>query len=151
MIRSKQMDELRRLDKELRNLGAAKKPSLEQHVMIALTSGELPKLKPAAKISQTAREKIISSGYTSSRVLAFGDVFASCNGFEAEKKQYDAYERVRQQAIGRYQKDADKLMLRALDKDADAEVISEALHEAAERAGLKTLTAPVMVESTQDD
>lgn len=146
MIRSKQMDELRKLDKELRNLGAAKQPSLEQHVMIALTSGELPKLKPAAKISQVARQKIIAGGYSSSRTLAFGDVFASCNGFEAEKKQYDAYEKTRQAAIGRYSKQAEKLMLRALDKDADAEVISESLHEAAERAGLKTLFAPVIGE-----
>jgi hypothetical protein len=150
MIRSKQMDELRKLDRELRNLGSAKQPSLEQHVMIALTSCELPKLKPVSSISKVARQKIIAGGYSSSRVLQFGDVFASCNGFEAEKKQYDAYEKVRQAAIGRYAKEADKLMLRALDKDADAEVISEQLHEAAERAGLKTLVVPALTETSNE-
>ncbi len=144
------MDELRKLDKELRNLGAAKQPSLEQHVMIALTSGELPKLKPVSIISKVARQKIIAGGYSSSRVLQFGDVFASCNGFEAEKKQYDAHEKVRQAAIGRYAKEADKLMLRALDKDADAEIISESLHEAAERAGLKALVVPVLTENVTE-
>jgi hypothetical protein len=142
MIRSKQMDELRKLDKELRNLGSAKRPSLEQHVMIAITSGELPKLKPVAKISETARHKIIANGYSSNRSLAFGDVFASCNGYEAEMKQFDAYERTRKAALSRYEKYADKIMLRALNKDADPEVIAEELHEAAEHAGLKTLTAP---------
>lgn len=119
--------------------------------MIALTSGELPKLKPVAKISQIARKKIIASSYSSSRTLDFGDVFASCNGFEAEKKQYDAYEKTRQVAIGRYSKEAEKIMLRALDKDADAEVISESLHEAAERAGLKTLAAPTIAGGCADD
>jgi hypothetical protein len=132
-------------------LGTVKQPSLEQHVMIALTSGELLKLKPAATISQVARQKIINSSYSSNRTLAFGDVFASCNGFEAEKKQFDAYEKTRQAAIGRYSKEAEKLMLRALDKEADAEVISESLHEAAERAGLKTLTAPMIGEGSSDE
>lgn len=152
MIRSKQMDELRKLDRDLRNLGAAKQPSLEQHVMIAITSGEIPKLKPVARISETARRKIIASGgYSSSRSLSFGDVFASCNGYEAEMKQFGAYEKTRQAALGRYAKEADKIMLRALNKDADPEIISEELHEAAELAGLKKLTAPVFGAANDDN
>jgi hypothetical protein len=143
MIRSKQMDELRKLDRDLRAIGAPKTPSLEQHVMIALTSGELPKLKPAAKISESARRKIISSGYSSNRNFSFGEVFASCNGYEDEMKQFNAYEKTRQAVLARYGKESEKIMLRAMNKDADAELISEELHEAAERAGLKTLVAPV--------
>lgn len=151
MIRSKQMDELRKLDRDLRSLGQAKKPSLEQHVMIAITSGEMPKLRPVAKISDTARHKIIGGRYSGDRMLSFGDVFASCNGYEVEMKQFDAYEKTRAAALARYAKDADKIMLRALNKDADPEVISEDLHEAAERAGLKTLKAPVFGAADDDD
>lgn len=143
MIRSKQMDELRSLDQRMRKLGEATKPSLESHVMIAITSGELPKLKPVATISSLARQKIVGSSYRSDRSLAFSDVFASCNGYEAEMKQYKAHEKVRETALSRYSKDAEKIMLRALDKEADAENIAEELHEAAERAGLKSITAPV--------
>lgn len=151
MIRSKQMDELRKLDRELRTLGTATRPSLEKHVMIAITSGETPKLKPVAKISETARHKIIAGGYRSERSLSFGDVFASCNGYEAEMKQFDAYEKTRTAAMARYEKEADKIMLRAMNKDADPEVISEELHEAAERAGLKTLKAPVFGKDSDDE
>lgn len=150
MIRSKQMDELRGLDKTLRSLGKAKEPSLQYHVMVALTSGEVPKIKAASQISAVARKKIISSGYSSNRNFGFEEIFASCNGYEAEKKQFDSYEKTRQSAVARYSKDADKIMLRALDKEADAEEISEALHEAAEHAGLKALTAPVFDVASSD-
>jgi len=142
MIRSKQMDELRKLDNNLRELGAAKKPSLQYHVMRALTSGEIPKIKPVAKISEAARAKIIAGGYHSDRTLNFHEVFASCNGYEGEMKQYEAYEGSRSRKVEAYSRASEKIMLRALNKEADAEEISEALHEAAEKAGLKTLVAP---------
>lgn len=145
------MDELRKLDKSLRSLGEAKRPSLEQHVMVALTSGELPKLKSAAKISGVARTKIINSGYSSNRTLSFGDVFASCNGFETEMKQFSAHEKTRASAVSKYTRSADVIMLRAFDKDADAEAISEELHEAAERAGLKSMQVPVFGTVAESD
>lgn len=151
MIRSKQMDELRKLDRELRALGTAKRPSLEKHVMKAITSGETTKLKPVAVIAATARDRIISGRASYDRRLSFGEVFASCNGYESEMKQFDAYERTRTAAIARYEKDADKIMLRAMNKDADPEVIAEELHEAAERSGLKTLKAPAFGTTSEDD
>jgi hypothetical protein len=146
MIRSKQMDELRKLDSSLRKLGEASKPSLEKHVMIAITSGEIPKLKPVSAITAAARSKIIAERY-GSRELKFADVFLSCNGYDAEMKQFTAHEKSRSVALTKYSRSAEKIMLRALDKEADAELISEELHEAAERAGLKSITPPVWAEA----
>lgn len=149
MIRSKQLEELRKLDTNLRSLGKATQPSLEKHVMIALVSGEVPKLKPVAAISQNARKKIVTDRY--SRNLAFSEVFASCNGFDNEMKQWSGYEKTRLAAVSRYAKEADKVLLKAMDADADAGDISEQLHDAADRAGLKSLTPPVFEEPTVDD
>lgn len=142
MIRSVQMDQLRKLDSELRALGVAKEPSLDTHVMIALMSGEVPKLKPAAKVSEVARSKIIGATYRDERKLKFSDVFASTNGYEADMTRFNAYAKQRERALAEYSRQSEKIMLRAMKKDADPEEISDALHEAAERSGLKALKAP---------
>lgn len=108
--------------------------------MMALVSGEIPKLKPSKDISVTARKKIVTDRY--SRSLSFADVFLSCNGYDGEMKVYNAHEKKRVAAMERYRKGADKIMLKAMDSEADAADISEQLHEAAEWSGLKSLTPP---------
>lgn len=143
------MDELRSLDSRLRKLGEATKPSLEKHVMIAITSGEIPKLKPVAAITAAARSRIVNERY-GNRELKLAEVFLSCNGYDAEMKQFTTHEKARGVALSKYSRDAEKIMLRALDKEADAELISEELHEAAERAGLKSITPPVWAECATD-
>lgn len=141
MIRAKQMEEIKSLRNRLGALGNGTAPSLERHVMIALVSGEVPKLKPLGAISNAARKLIIEDRY--SRRLAFGDVFSSCNGYEVEMKQWNAHEVKRKTALARFDNDAEKIMVKAMDQDADASEIVEQLHEAAERSGLKAIKAPI--------
>lgn len=116
--------------------------------MIALCSGEVPKLKPANVISNTARTRIINDRY-SSRDLKFGDVFASTNGYEGEMSQWKIHEAKRKTALARFDKDAEKIMVKAMDTDSDAADIVEQLHDAAERSGLKGIKAPVFGEADQ--
>lgn len=111
--------------------------------MIALCSGEVPKLKPAAIISDTARRRIINDRYGGGRELKFGDVFASTNGYAGEMKQWKSYEEKRALAAARFEKEAEKIMVTAMGGEADASEIVEQLHAAADRAGLKSLEAPV--------
>lgn len=144
MIRPKQLEELKKLHSSLRGLGAAAEPSLEKHVMLALVSGEVPKLKPVKAISDTARKKIVDDRY--SRQLAFEEVFASCNGYEAELKAFEAHEKTRLAAVTRFDREAEKILLKAMDPDADAAEIVDQLHNAAERVGLKAIKAPVFTE-----
>lgn len=139
------MDEIKSLKDRLSNLGTGNAPSLERHVMIALVSGEVPKLKPVGAISDTARKRIINDRY-SSRDLKFGDVFASTNGYEGEMKQWKEHEAKRKSALARFDRDAGKIMVKAMDAEADASEIVEQLHEAAERSGLKALKTPVFEE-----
>lgn len=146
MIRAKQLEELQRLNKSLRESGKINAPSLEKHVMLALVSGEVPKLKPVKAISDTAKRKIVSERY--SRNLSFGDVFASCNGYEVEQKQFEAHERTRRAALARFDQDAEKIMIRAMNPESEAADIVEELHCAAERAGLKSIKAPVFGDLT---
>lgn len=140
MIHAKQMTELNRLKTNLECIGACKKPSLEHHVMMALVSGEVPKLKPATDISKTARTRIVTERY--SRSLNFADVFLSCNGYEGEMKSYNAYEKMRSKAVDKFKKESDKVMLKALEPDANGEAISSQLHEAADKSGLRDLVTP---------
>lgn len=140
MIHAKQMTELNRLKTNLEGIGVCKKPSLEHHVMMALVSGEVPKIKSAADISKTARTRIVNERY--SRSLNFGDVFLSCNGYEGEMKSWNVYEKVRSRAVDKFKKESDKVMLKALEPDANGEMISSQLHEAADKSGLRDLIAP---------
>ena len=141
-MKTKQLEEIKSLRSRLSNLGTGNAPSLERHVMIALCSGEVPKLKPAVAISDTARNQIINERY-SGRSLKFSDVFASTNGYEGEMSQWKAHEAKRKTALARFEKDAEKIMVKAMDSESDAEAIVEQLHDAAERSGLKALKAPV--------
>lgn len=134
------MTELNRLKDKLASIGQCKRPSLEHHVMMALVSGEVPKLKPSSEISKTARKRIVTERY--SRTLNFGDVFLSCNGYEGEMKVFNTYEKVRSKAIDKYKKEAEKIMLKALEPDANSELISAQLHEAADKSGLRELEVP---------
>lgn len=145
-MKQKQLEEIKSLRSRLSGLGTGNAPSLERHVMIALCSGEVPKLKPAAVISDMARKKIIGDRY-SNRDLKFADVFASTNGYEGEMNQWKAHEAKRKTALARFDKDAEKIMVKAMDSESDATEIVEQLHDAAERAGLKTLKAPVFGET----
>lgn len=145
-MKQKQLEEIKSLRSRLSNIGTGSAPSLERHVMIALCSGEVPKLKPASVISDLARKKIIGDRY-SNRELKFSDVFASTNGYEGEMSQWNAYESKRKTALARFEKDAEKIMVKAMDSDSDAESIVEQLHDAAERSGLKALKAPVFVQA----
>lgn len=148
-MQKKQLDELKRLDSNLRNTGVVSQPSLKTHVMLALVSGETPKMKPADKISQTARTKIVASSY-GSRTLEFADVFASCNGYEAEMKIWKAYEAKRIALVSKYNKASQKIMLSAMSMDAEPERIADLLNEAAESSGLKDLKAPVFNQTDED-
>jgi len=141
MIKTKQLDEIRGLSKKMAAQGDGEAPSLERHVMIALVSGEAPKLKPVGEICETARKRIISGRY-GGRELAFGDVFASCNGYEAEMRRWKAYEAQRNKAVDRFNREAEKILVRALDPEADAGDVIEQLHAAASKSGLTGLTAP---------
>lgn len=149
-MKSKQLEEIKSLRNKLGTLGAGSSPSLERHVMIALCSGEVPKIKPATVISDTARKYIIGERYNSARSLRFADVFASTNGYEGEMKQWKAYEAKRQAALARFEKDAEKIMVKAMDPESDAAEIVEQLQDAAERSGIKTLKAPVFGEIESD-
>jgi hypothetical protein len=141
MILKKQLDEIKSLHKNLRMLGGATQPNLERHVMLALVSGEIPKLKSVKAISDTAKIKIVSERYW--RSLSFGDVFASTNGYEGEMSVFKTYEKQRCAALAKFDKASSPIMLKALSADADASDIAEQLHEAAERCGLKACEPPV--------
>lgn len=145
-MKAKQLEEIKSLRSRLGSLGTGNAPSLERHVMIALCTGEVPKLKPAVVISDTARNQIINERY-GGRSLKFGDVFASTNGYEGEMSQWKAYEVKRKAALARFDKDAEKIMVKAMDPEADAPEIVEQLRAAAERAGLTGLKAPVFGQS----
>ena len=145
-MKAKQLEEIKNLRSRLGGLGTGNAPNLEHHVAIALCSGEVPKLKPASTICDLARKKIIGDRY-SSRELKFADVFASTNGYEGEMNQWKAHEAKRKAALARFDKDAEKIIMKAMDSESDAEEIVEQLQGAAERAGLKTLKAPVFGET----
>ena len=145
-MKQKQLDEIKSLRSRLSSLGTGNAPSLERHVMVALCSGEVPKLKSATAVADTARNQIITERY-SGRSLKFSDVFASTNGYEGEMNQWKAHETKRKTALARFDKDAEKIMVKAMDSESDATEIVEQLHDAAERAGLKTLKAPVFDET----
>lgn len=119
--------------------------------MIALCSGEVPKLKPAAVISDTARRRIINDRYGGGRDLKFSDVFASTNGYEGEMNRWRIHEVKRKSAVARFEKEADKIMVKALDPEADAAEIVDQLQDAADRAGLKSLKAPPFNEATDSN
>ncbi len=145
-MKIKQLEEIKSLRDRLSSLGTGNTPSLERHVAIALCSGEVPKLKPASVISDLARKKIIGDRY-SNRELKFADVFASTNGYEGEMSQWKAHEAKRKAALAKFDKDAEKIIVKAMDSESDAPEIVEQLHDAAERAGLKNLKAPVFGET----
>lgn len=140
-MKAKQMDEVNRIRKKLGSHEEGSPPSLARHVAIALCSGEVPKLKPAHVISKAARGKIIDDRY-SNRALAFEEIFASTNGYESEMEVWRAYQDKRRDALARFEKAADKIMLQALDPEAVPESIVEQLHEAAESSGMSVLKAP---------
>lgn len=145
-MKAKQLEEIKSLRSRLGSLGTGNAPSLERHVAIALCSGEVPKLKPASVISDLARKKIIGDRY-SNRELKFADVFASTNGYEGEMNQWKAHEAKRKAALAKFDKDAEKIIVKAMDSESDATELVEQLHDAADRAGLKTLKAPVFGET----
>ena len=145
-MKTKQLEEIKSLRGRLSSLGTGNTPSLQRHVAIALCSGEVPKLKPASVISDLARKKIIDNRY-SNRELKFEDVFASTNGYEGEMRKWNAHEAKRKAALAKFDKDAEKIIVKAMDLESDAPEIVEQLHAAAERAGLKNLKAPVFGET----
>lgn len=136
MLREKQRNELKAKFEATIRHGRINPPDLVKHVALALASGESPKLRPAKEIVQSGRLRLIEERYTDDRKLRFSDVFASCNGYEVEKAQFDAYEAGRQRLVKPLRRLADKLNLRALNADADAEQIVEEFETAVDESGL---------------
>jgi hypothetical protein len=144
-MKQKQLEEIKSLRCRLGNLGNINPPSLERHVMVALCSGEVPKLKTSKAVADTARNQIISERY-GGRTLKFSDVFASTNGYEGEMSQWRAHEAKRKAALAKFEREADKIMIKAADTDADASEIAEKLHNAAAQSGLTEIKPPVFGE-----
>lgn len=139
-MREKQLRALQQQHNRYVNTGYKKQPSIQPHINIALVSGEPVKMRTQAEIVALSRKKIAEGTYN--RNLEFHDVFSSCNGYEADMKQWQAAEKKRQALVARYRKVADPLMRKAeLADDADPEDIAAKLAEAAESAGLVAMPA----------
>lgn len=137
MIREKQRTEIARKFGAALNMGQVPRPDLAKHVALALASGESPKLKPAAAIVKAGRIRLVNDGYSNRHNLTFVDVFASTNGYETEMAQFERYEAGRQKLLKPLKRLADKLNLRAMSGDADAETIVDEFDEALAASGLE--------------
>ena len=136
MLREKQRNEIRNKFAATLRHGQVMEPDLVKHVALALASGESPKLKTTREIVKAGRLRLIEESSRYERRLAFSDVFASTNGYELEMQEFTAYETGRQKLLKPLRRLADKLNLRALNADADAEKIIEEFETAVDESGL---------------